>query len=92
MTLRFLEHRPQKASLLHVSSGAPSHFGGGALTLTRAARGMASVVVSDGTGQRTVALRKGDSLRISGRELPVVDVVDGVRGGAIGWVTLDTSD
>ena len=88
VTLRMLEIHDETRALLFVSSGAPSHVGGVALTMTRAASGKATIAL----GERTVTVAKGDRLVTDAGSFPVVDVVDGVVGAERGWATIDTTE
>jgi hypothetical protein len=88
VTLRQLEARA--SANVFVSSGAPSHVRGIAMTMVRANAGVATIVIADGT-TRTLDVKKGDGITTSRGALRVADVVDGVMNGAIGWVEVDSA-
>jgi hypothetical protein len=88
VTLRLLE--PRTSSNVFVSSGAPSHVHGIAMTMVRANAGVATIVVVDGT-TRTLDVKKGDVVTTSRGALHVANVVDGVMDGAIGWAEIDSA-
>jgi hypothetical protein len=88
VTLRQLEARA--SANVFVSSGAPSHVRGVAMTMVRANAGVATIVVVDGT-TRTLDVKKGESITTSRGAVRVADVVDGVMNGAIGWVEIDSA-
>jgi hypothetical protein len=88
--LHFLEMLPhEKTAWVYVSSGAPSHIGDVALTMMSAEHSRAAVVMVDGGVQTTLELAPGDSVTTSKGTYRVVDVVDGIVGDALGWVTID---
>jgi hypothetical protein len=92
VTLHFLETFPrEKPAWVYVSSGAPSHIDGVALTLMSTEHAKAAVVMIDAGVKSTLELKKGDELRTSKGKYRVVDVVDGIVGDALGWVTIDCS-
>jgi hypothetical protein len=88
VTLRSLESRAN--ANVFVSSGAPSHVRGIAMTMVHANAGVATIVVVDG-GTRTLEVKKGDRIATSRGSLRVADVVDGVMDGAIGWVEIESA-
>jgi len=73
-----------------VSSGAPSHVRGIAMTMVHAGAGVATIVILDRT-TRTLDVKRGDAIATSRGPLHVADVVDGVMDGAIGWVEIDSA-
>ncbi len=92
VTLHFLEVWPhERASYVYVSSGAASHIDGVALTMTAANGGKASVVVDDGGASKALTLQAGDSLATSKGSFRVIDVVNGVAEGPLGWAVIDTA-
>lgn len=90
VTLHLLEPSRDERGKIFVSSGAPSHVRGIALTMVQAVNGVARVVVVDGT-TRTLDVKKGDRISTSRGALHVADVVDGIQDGPIGWVELDSA-
>ncbi len=89
VVLRLLETQSSvDRTKIFVSSGAPSHVRGVAITMTHASGGVASLVVVDGT-TRTLDVRRGDTIPTSNGSFHVVDVVDGLLDGPIGWVVVD---
>jgi len=88
VTLHLLEARDR--TNVFVSSGAPSHTRGVAMTMVRANGGVATIVVVDGA-TRTLDVKKGDRITTSRGALRVADVVDGVQDGAIGWAEIESA-
>jgi hypothetical protein len=86
--LHLLEPSRDLRGKIFVSSGAPSHVHGVAMTMVHAAGGVGTIVIVDGT-TRTIDVKKGDGVSTSTGAVHVTDVVDGYEDGAIGWVEID---
>ncbi len=89
VTLHLLEPSRDERAKVFVSSGAPSHVHGVAVTMVQAARGSATIVFADGPTRLDV--KKGDAVTMSVGRVRVTDVIDGVKDAALGWVEFDSA-
>ncbi len=91
VTLHLLEPERDVRGKVFVSSGAPSHVRGVAMTMVRAEAGIATLVVADGS-VRKVDVKKGDAITTSAGVAKVDDVVNGIVGSTIGWVEISAPE